>query len=192
METKTGTETSIDENDLIKMLEETTYGPADYLEDTRSTLLKTTTSSGGSLSNLTNGNSNAMIGASLQINSQPLNQNIWTTTINAGYDDPKPTTVELKTIDGKRHIVRFASGDSLDDIEERTTTTKKWSLKFPFLHKETKTYTHFRLSSYYHTKDGNAPKEFDVDCSLSAFCKLLDIDFKSFSSAILEDAVENG
>ena len=126
----------------------------------------------------------------------PINslQHTWANTDTYAYADDQLNTVELKTIDGKRHIIQLSRNSLLEDIEERVTTTRKFSFKFPFIITEKKPYVHFRISNYYRDLNDkqNKAKEFDVDCNLSAFCKLVDLSYKGFSETLLEDAIENG
>ena len=128
----------------------------------------------------------------------PINslQHTWanTDTYTYAYADDQLNTVELKTIDGKRHIIQLSRNSSLEDIEERVATTRKFSFKFPFIITEKKPYVHFKISNYYRDLNDkqNKAKEFDVDCNLSAFCKLVGLSYKGFSETLVEDAIENG
>ena len=67
----------------------------------------------------------------------PINslQHAWanTDTYTQSYADDQLNTVELKTIDGKRHIIQLSRNSSLEDIEERVAITRKFSFKFPFI-----------------------------------------------------------
>ena len=81
----------------------------------------------------------------------PINslQHTWanTDTYTYAYADDQLNTVELKTIDGKRHIIQLWRNSSLEDIEERVATTRKFSFKFPFIITEKKHYVHFKISN---------------------------------------------
>ena len=126
----------------------------------------------------------------------PINslQHAWANTDTYAYADDQLNTVELKTIDGKRHIIQLSRNSLLEDIEERVATTRKFSFKFPFIITEKKPYVHFKISNYYRDLNDkqNKAKEFDVDCNLTAFCKLISLSYKGFSETLLEDAIENG
>lgn len=140
--------------------------------------------------------SNVAIGSytsGIQVNgvsSQPINRNMWTTI--SVEDNPKATTVEFWCTDGSKVLLRFSSLDNICNVEERKS--KSWGLqrKFPFIQRKEIPYVHFTYQMFYQQMEKQQEKSYDVLCSLSAFCKLVGIEYRSFSQAMLEDAVQNG
>ena len=108
------------------------------------------------------------------------------------YENSKPKpAIELKLLDGRKCSLRAEDLRNIVGIEERSKLEWTFKKHFPFIAKEEKSrYVHFVCKSF----DGSQTSytEFDVDCTLSAFCKLVDIEFKSFSTTVLEDAITNG
>lgn len=140
--------------------------------------------------------SNVAIGSyasGIQVNgvpSQQINRNMWTTI---GVDDNlKATTVELQCTDGSKALLRLSSLDNICNVEKRKS--KSWGLqrKFPFIQRKEIPYVHFTYQRFYRSTEKQQEKSYDVLCSLSAFCKLVGIEYRSFSQAMLEDAVQNG
>lgn len=128
----------------------------------------------------------------IQINgvlSQQISRNMWTIS---GDDSLKVTTVELQCTDGSKALLRLSSLDNICNVEERKS--KSWGLqrKFPFIQRKEIPYVHFTYQRFYKSTEKQQEKSYDVLCSLSAFCKLVGIEYRSFSQAMLEDAVQNG
>lgn len=78
---------------------------------------------------------------------------------------------------------KFCPND-IKSIEQRNRFKINFKKSFPFLGIVRMPYTKVEF---------NSPIEsYDIDCDVNAFMKLINVEHKSFSKAILESAIANG
>lgn len=134
----------------------------------------------------------------VQVNGSPSqwsNTNLWTTIGTAYSGDPAakgPSTVELHCTDGSKVLIRVSDLDNIYDLREVTASKMKLKAKFPFFERKKETFVRFTHQTNANSEKCKRERQYEVKCSLSTLCKLLDIEYKSFSEAIIKDAIENG
>lgn len=97
--------------------------------------------------------------------------------------------VELHLVNGKKVLVGIDL-EKIYDVEERTRKVLSFKKQFPFVSFASVPYVHFRMKTHYEYLKSCLDGTYNVDCDLAAFCKLVDLNFSSFSEAKLRSAIE--
>lgn len=96
--------------------------------------------------------------------------------------------VEVEVLSGKRFLLEN-DWSKVYDLAEKSWYSLKWSSKFPFVSFEKHRYCTFKFKTVYYTLESLFDKRYNVNCNLSQFAALFDVDFKEFDTTMVNHDV---